>query len=854
MPLGVPVTTAARLAGFDLCFSAPKSVSVAWALAPPSMADRIAAAHDRAVTDAVAALEAEAVRARRGAGGRRIVATDGVVAAGFGHRTSRAGDPQIHTHVVVANLTVDSTGRWSAIDGAQVYRWAKTLGYLYQAALRHHLRADLGLEWGPVRSGAADLAGIDPAALDAFSKRRDQINTALGGHLDQVPLPVAKAAVLATRAAKADLPDLHQLRTRWQEEAAATGLVPATVAGLAGPLRPFPDALDPAVDRLLDADGLTAHASSFDRRAILQALAEASPQGCPAAELRRAADQLVTREEVVALEPDRSGPRWSTADLLSVEAGLVAGAARRRTARVGLVPADRLEAALDGRTLSAEQTAMVRSLTSSGAGVEVVVGRAGAGKTYALDAARAAWQAGGHPVIGTALAARAAAELQAGAGIPSTTVDRLLADLDRPGPLSALGPRTCIVVDEAGMVGSRKLARLLDHADRAGAKVVLVGDPRQLPEIEAGGALSALARTVPTTELADNHRQAQAWERAALAELRAGDVPAAFAAYRGAGRVTLAADTDAARRAMVDDWWTAHTGGADAVMYALRRSDVEDLNRRARAHLDAAGRLGPDRLDAAGREYAAGDRVICLRNDRRLGVRNGTVSTVTGVDLGRGRVTLADGIVLPGDYLTAGHLGHAYATTIHKAQGATVDRAFLLGSAHLYREAGYVGLSRARHGSDLYIVAPAGGPGADQAVDPVAQTIRRLSTSQAQALASDQLPGRPSSPDRSITGPGLPHPGRVPAVLADPEPWMLETLGPPPVTGPGRERWARTAERLAAYRDIWAVTDPAEPLGPRPDDPDQRRAWHLARLALDDYDRLDPRQIDRRLEPEGLQL
>ncbi|HMC38430.1 MAG TPA: MobF family relaxase, partial [Acidimicrobiales bacterium] len=233
-PLGIPATTASRLAGLDLCFSAPKSVSVAWALAPPELSDRIAAAHDRAVVDAVGALELEAVRARRGAGGQHTVETDGVVAAGFAHRTSRAGDPQLHTHVVMANLTPDRTGRWSALDGAQIYRWAKTTGYLYQAALRHHVTTDLGFEWGPVHKGAADLAGIDDAVLDQFSKRTAQIEHALDGRAGHVPLAVAKTATLTTRPSKADLPDQSVLRQQWVAEASEVGFGADRMVALAG--------------------------------------------------------------------------------------------------------------------------------------------------------------------------------------------------------------------------------------------------------------------------------------------------------------------------------------------------------------------------------------------------------------------------------------------------------------------------------------------------------------------------------------------------------------------------------------------------------------------------------------------
>ena len=829
--LGVPRTTAGRLAGFDLCFSAPKSVSVAWALGTPEVADAIAAAHDRAVARAVDALEAEVVRARRGAGGQRLIETEGIVAAAFGHRTSRAGDPQIHTHVVVANMTPDAAGRWTALDGGRVYRWAKTLGYLYQAELRAELTQTLGVRWGPMRNGAADLADIDTVALDAFSKRTAEIERATGGAVD-LPLAVAKAVTLSTRGPKQAIPDLEVLRDRWHTEAAEIGLQPDDIGGLLRGVRSNPRVATPELlPKLLRPQGLTCNASSFDRRDVLQALCAAHPAGAHIIDLRDRANQVLEHPDVVALSTDRpAGPRYTTAELLDIESRLLtrAGAPSRPLAVAGVEHITR--ALCERPSLSDEHRHMISSLTRSGAPVEVVIGRAGAGKTFALDAARAAWQASGHTVIGAALAARAAAELQAGTGIPSDTVDRLLDQLDRPGPLSGLAPNTVLVVDEAGMIGTRKLARLLDHAQHYQAKVVLAGDHRQLPEINAGGAFAALAHTVPTVELQHNHRQIHAWERDALAELRSGSVPQGFAAYHQAGRVTLAGGADQARQAMVADWWAAGQDGQNAVMYALRRADVDDLNRRARALLDGAGRLGLDRLAVAGREFAAGDRVLCLRNDRRLGVRNGTVATITAIHPESGEVTLDHRTRLPHRYLAGGHLGHAYAMTIHKAQGATVDRAFVLGSEGLYREAGYVGLSRARHATRLYIVAPTPGRHAVVEVDPVVETIRRLGQSRAQQLAVEQLN------THKALDPSQHSPERT-ALLADPAPWLVDAIGPPPLSGPDRDRWAHTAERIAAYRDVHNIADKTNALGPQPQTLDQRRAWELARLSIDQFQR-----------------
>jgi ATP-dependent exoDNAse (exonuclease V) alpha subunit len=223
-------------------------------------------------------------------------------------------------------------------------------------------------------------------------------------------------------------------------------------------------------------------------------------------------------------------------------------------------------------------TALDSRLTSSGAGVEVVVGKAGTGKTYALDAARHAWNAARIPVTGVALAARAALELEQSAGIRSSTLTSLLGRLDQ-GLTGALPPGSVLVIDEAGMVGTRQLARLLHHASEREVKVVLVGDPHQLPEIDAGGLFRALATRLPAIELTDNRRQQHAWEQTALDQLRHGDAAVALDTYRAHGRIVTAEDPQALREQLIDDWWTtARTDAAGSIMIGLRRSDVDDLN------------------------------------------------------------------------------------------------------------------------------------------------------------------------------------------------------------------------------------------------------------------------------------
>ncbi|MGZ4753435.1 MAG: MobF family relaxase [Acidimicrobiia bacterium] len=756
-----------RVPGFDLTFCAPKSVSVLWGLGNWETSREVRAAHEASVGAALGYLEAEACWSRRGTNGIVALRGDGFVAAGFRHRTSRAGDPHLHTHVLVANTTRSADGLWGALDARHLYLHAKTAGYLYEAQLRAELSARLGVAWGPVVNGIADVEGIPAAVLDRFSTRRREIEAEMAAR-GVSSVRAAQYAVLDTRQAKNYDVEPSLLHARWTEQAAELGWHPDQLESAV--LQACPSALtaeqvDKIKATLLGPDGLTRQASTFDRRAVLRAWCDQLPEGADVTLVETLADQTLADPQVVPLSPAEhgpvgtmrrratgrpidtpsTGPRSSTQELLALEARLVRRAVARTDELLGVADEDRVLAALAARpSLSGEQVEMVVALTTSGRPVDVVIAAAGTGKTFSLDAARDAWQRSGHLVVGTALAARAAAELEATAGIPSHTIASLLSDLDQPEH-GALRAGAVLVVDEAGMAGTRQLARLLDHAAAAHTKIVLVGDPRQLPEIDAGGLLRGLGRRIPPIRLTQNRRQHEAWERHALAQLRDGNVDDAVTAYQAHGRIHTHDTAPGARDAMSADWWAATLAGDQVLMLATRWSDVDDLNARARAHLQAAGMLTGPALTVDDRPYQSGDRIMTLRNDRRLKVRNGTCALITEINPDDRAMTVRTDtgamVTLPARYLDAGHVLPAYATTIHKAQGQTADRAFVLGSDLLYQEAGYVALSRGRTENRIYLVGHEPRPEAHTPEvappEPLDALTQTLTVSHAQHLAVD---------------------------------------------------------------------------------------------------------------------
>jgi conjugative relaxase-like TrwC/TraI family protein len=651
---------------FDVVLRPTKSVSILYGLGDPATGRAVLDAHHAGVAEAVAYLD-QHVGTRRGHGGVQHVSGQGLLAVGFDHRTSREGDPLLHTHLVVANRVQGPDGRWTALDGRDVYRHRLAADAIYRACYQHELSRTLGVEWTPAdRHGNREIQGIPKELLQAFSKRADQIDAQVerleASGRERTPRLV-KWAVHATRKPKEhERPET--LYDRWWAEAAERGVDAGTLMGRAtGRVRDREQDLvvsewtvAKVFQRLAGPDGLTAQASTFARQDVIAALG-GQLAGTTRAELEGLADRFLV-ERAVSVVADRAleERRWSTPELLSVEEQLVAAAVGRAGEHTAVASHQTVRAALAAHpTAGDDQAAMVRDLCQGGAGVALVVGRAGTGKTFALGVARHAWQLDDYRLLAAAPTGIATVSLEAEGFEEVATIDRLLLDLDRDRAAagrsaaatsrtpdtaggSLLDTRTVLVVDEAGMAGSRKLARLLDHAQHAGAKVVLVGDDRQLAAIDAGGGFRALRLRLGASELVENRRQRHAWEREALELVRNGLVDEAVAAYREHDRVVVAESKTAATLALLSDWWQAYQESErepaqDVVVLAQRRTEVDRLNTACQQLLAARDRLRPERLQVEDRELAVGDRVVCGKNAiGELGVANGSRGTITAVD------------------------------------------------------------------------------------------------------------------------------------------------------------------------------------------------------------------------------
>jgi conjugative relaxase-like TrwC/TraI family protein len=741
---------------WDLVLRPHKDVSVLYGLGDEATGRRVAEAHQAGVRAAVAYLDGQ-VGTRTGRHGAEHVQGSGLLAVGFTHRTSRAGDPLLHTHLIITNRTRGPDGVWRTLDSRDLLAHRATADAMYRAAYQAELTRTLGVRWeAPDRWGNRAIQGMPEELRRGFSKRHEQISAELQRQEAQGKHRTARLVQLvvhATRPPKSrETPET--LYGRWQQEARALGYEPerlvrqvtghersrehdpagtagqdsaaadapgGTPAGLVGTLTAAAGLSERTVrtvfDRLASPEGLTAQASTFTRPQVLCAVgrelpAEAAGMVGPA-ELERLADRFLAERAVSVVSEHAIGERhYATPELLQVEQRLIDAAVSRTSEQAAVCSHDTLRATLAAHpTIGADQAAMVRDITQGGQGVSVVVGKAGTGKTYALGVARHAWQLEGYRVLGAAPTGIATVCLDAEGFEYSRTVDALLGELDqeraegRRRPLGrsqqltrtrqlpardrglggqderVLDERTVLVVDEAGMLGTRKLARLLDYAAEARTKIVLVGDDKQLASIDAAGGFRGLRLRLGASELSENRRQAEPWERQAVEHLREGDINAALAAYRAHDRLVEVETPGQLKEAMLADWWRSFQQGHRVVMLAYRRDEVDQFNSACQQLRDAHSQLGAERLQVRDRSFAVGDQVVCGKNAlRSLGVALDLEQRSMTLKLEDGReVTLPRGYLddRPARWLRGNPdrrtVDLAYATTGHKSQGMTRD-------------------------------------------------------------------------------------------------------------------------------------------------------------------------------------
>ncbi|MBX9647246.1 MAG: Ti-type conjugative transfer relaxase TraA [Xanthobacteraceae bacterium] len=391
-----------------------------------------------------------------------------------------------------------------------------------------------------------------------------------------------------------------------------------------------------------------------------------------------------------------------------------------------------------GLVLSSEQADALAHVTD-GRDLGIVVGHAGSGKSALLGVAREVWEAAGYEVRGVALSGIAAENLESGSGITSRTIASMEYGWGQGRDLLTI--RNVLVIDEAGMVGTRQLERVLSHAADAGAKVVLVGDIKQLQAIEAGAAFRSIHERHGGAEIGEVRRQREDWQRDATRDLATGRTGHALDAYRSQGMVHEAQSREQARDDLIDRWDRNRQTSPDRTRIILTHTndEVRALNEAARTRMRAAGDLGNEvrvTVERGDRGFAGGDRVMFLQNERGLGVKNGTLGAIEQVSVQSMSVRTDDGRSVHFDLKDYNRIDHGYAATIHKAQGMTVDHTHVLATPGMDAHSSYVALSRHRDGVELHY-------GRDDFANPDRLT-RTLSRDRAKDMASDYEPRDPA--------------------------------------------------------------------------------------------------------------
>ena len=768
--------------GYDATFSAPKSVSLMFALGDVATRQQVVEAHEQAVEAVLGWVQDHAHTRIRVHGQVRTVDAAGIVVGVFRQHTSRALDPQLHTHAVIANRVAGPDGRWLALDARTIKMDQRTLSALYHVSLRAELTGRLGVRWQRPENGIAEIRDMDPEVLAEFSQRTDGVKRRLDEKLDRFRTDLGREptdrerwrlereAVLDSRPAKRDGPGLDELREEWWDRVWGMERDPDRLVERAVGRQPYPGGIDaPTAGRMVEEaiEALSEGQSSWRPAELTRELARVTPTNVATDAkgltgfLERLASQAVERRCVDISRPVPAGVErrrdgrpvteaaidraLTTGAILEQEERIAAWAQLRRAGPLRVI---RLQPTVEVHGLSAGQEEAATAVAGF-RGLELVVGPAGTGKTTTLAYAAAEMRAQGRYAFGVAPTAAAAEVLAAETGMAADTLDKLLAEYNLasrpPGPGYQLPPGTTVVLDEAGSTATPKLAALADLADRLLWRVVMVGDPRQFSAVGRGGMFAHLIGRHGAVDLDEVHRFVHHWERQASLRLRAGD-PAALVEYDQRGRLHGGTQSEMESR-VIDAWKTARANNQSVALMANTNDTVTRLNQLAQQSRIMNGELDIDKpwLKVGGSLILVGDDVVTRRNDRRLRTDQGSMVKnrdhwyIAEIHHDRSiTVTGSTGSIrLPADYADI-ELG--YAQTSHASQGRTVDIALLLVDGPTDSRGVYTPMTRGREANHAYVVTEDN----QAALDVLGEAISRDWIDQPAITRREQLDRHPT--------------------------------------------------------------------------------------------------------------
>lgn len=732
---------------YDITFNAPKSLSIIWAMAQiknPELADKISALQRQAVEKAILFASEKYTYARDTINGERVYLKASLSGALWEHGSSRANDPQLHTHFTALNLALIPSGVYKTIEKKWIVKNQVAIAAIYHNELSHLLSSELGFNCiVPDEANVFEVAGVTQDIIDNFSKRSSAINSATSSQSHAVRDKVA----IETRNAKSELTRTELLQA-WEKEVSNLGLSPDQILAMAK--------ITPHTDRPLQQDDLeaisevaktilTASTSVFSEARVYGAVSLITQGQLSSDQLCQTVNHMIDNE-LVFLGHDKEQKCYSTEEMIALEAKMVDQAKTLTPEHMLSVEAVETELA-QHLTMSEEQKEAVRHATLKPDQVSIIEGAAGAGKSFTLGTVKKLYEAAGYKVEGIALSWSASNVMSNEAKIKDArAIEGFCRDIAN-GRIK-LTNKTLLVIDEAGLVGSRHFSAIIDAVAAAGAKLIPTGDSRQLLPVAAGGALEALVHEIGSARIdtvrrqgghvRDNPAAYASYQpmRDAVNQLSSGDSVPALNLYESLGAINITDNRDTQMMAAVEAWKKDRENNPEQsrLILANDNATVRELNGQIRSYLQERGEISSegvtlpttDLRKSYQAEFSVGDAIMFRANDKRLGIQgdgtreqgiyNRTQGTITAIEERNGvphmTIALNDGGHVniecgPGGYwdkkTKAVPIQHAYATTIYASQGMTVHNVYLLDSARMDARLAYVGASR--HMQSLQVFA-----------------------------------------------------------------------------------------------------------------------------------------------------
>lgn len=709
-----------RRVGFDMTFSPDKSFGLLWARLDDEKRMQLEETLRRSVEDTLAYAQSKILDTcvRRGHAGSVTEAPKDLTFALFQHGASREQDPQPHVHAILMNVAERQDGTYGAINEKALFERQVELRRVFDLALSARLRGELGIETEQHKDGVR-ITGISRELCDQYSKRRQQIEAVT----DELGITTTQAkdyAVLQTRVTKDLSLSDRDLLPRWQKDLDSQGFTQEKGSSLLSrvTLDPLKEEQEKArLDACISSMGEST--KNLNETQIRALVAEKFAGFIRLDEIEEKVARLKEDERVVTIELTRGGKVYTTNDAIELE---------KKAVSIGKALGEREGHAVDStfakeildryskKGMSDEQRSATEHILKS-SDLSMMVGAAGTGKSYSLQAAREVLEASGYTVRGMAPTGKAAQNLEEASGIQSKTVDKFLHDLEKEK--DKLTERDVVVVDESAMMGNDKTRKLLEAVKDSGAKVILVGDDKQLAPIARGRPFENLREAVGAAEITTVRRQTHEWQRDAANKIREGKIREAIVDYHERGLVHHGSTWAKVRDVLVEDWIKDRKERPydTQLVLASTREKVEGLNRAIRERLVSDGVISTKREAKIGTVQTDGsiiqkgftekDRIYFTKNDEKLGVKNGSLGTIEKISrVKRGvfevGVKMDDGahVLFRSDKYAS--ITHGYATTVHKSQGDTVDRSYILPERMMDKNAAYVAFSRHREEARVY--------------------------------------------------------------------------------------------------------------------------------------------------------